>query len=66
MKTYLPKVNPDQRKWHVVDADGAVLGDDGVLGQSWHSRSEHRRHRGRIRNHDQYQLSVTHRARRIR
>lgn len=26
MKTYLPKVNPDQRKWHVVDADGAVLG----------------------------------------
>ena len=26
MKTYLPKNNPDQRKWHVVDADGAVLG----------------------------------------
>lgn len=26
MKTYLPKVNIDQRKWHVVDADGAVLG----------------------------------------
>jgi len=26
MKTYLPKVNPDQRKWHVVDANGAVLG----------------------------------------
>jgi len=26
MKTFLPKVNPDQRKWHVVDADGAVLG----------------------------------------
>ena len=26
MKTYLPKVNLDQRKWHVVDADGAVLG----------------------------------------
>jgi large subunit ribosomal protein L13 len=26
MKTYLPKVNVDQRKWHVVDADGAVLG----------------------------------------
>ena len=26
MKTYLPKVNLDQRPWHVVDADGAVLG----------------------------------------
>ena len=26
MKTYLPKVNLDQRKWHIVDADGAVLG----------------------------------------
>jgi large subunit ribosomal protein L13 len=26
MKTYLPKINPDQRKWHVVDAKGAVLG----------------------------------------
>jgi large subunit ribosomal protein L13 len=26
MKTYLPKVNVDQRKWHVIDADGAVLG----------------------------------------
>jgi len=26
MKTYLPKVNLDQRKWHVLDADGAVLG----------------------------------------
>ncbi len=26
MKTYLPKVDPGQRKWHVVDADGAVLG----------------------------------------
>src|SRR5262245_30981020 len=26
MRTYLPKVNLDQRKWHVVDADGAVLG----------------------------------------
>ena len=26
MKTYLPKVNLPQRKWHVVDADGAVLG----------------------------------------
>jgi large subunit ribosomal protein L13 len=26
MKTYLPKVDLDQRKWHVVDADGAVLG----------------------------------------
>lgn len=26
MKTYLPKVNADQRKWHVIDANGAVLG----------------------------------------
>jgi large subunit ribosomal protein L13 len=26
MKTHLPKVNPDERKWHVIDADGAVLG----------------------------------------
>jgi large subunit ribosomal protein L13 len=26
MKTHLPKVNPDQRKWHVIDADGVVLG----------------------------------------
>jgi large subunit ribosomal protein L13 len=26
MKTHLPKVNPNQAKWHVIDADGAVLG----------------------------------------
>ena len=26
MKTYLPKVNLDERKWHVVDANGAILG----------------------------------------
>jgi large subunit ribosomal protein L13 len=26
MKTHLPKVNVDARKWHVIDADGAVLG----------------------------------------
>jgi large subunit ribosomal protein L13 len=26
MKTHWPKVNLDQRKWHVIDADGAVLG----------------------------------------
>jgi large subunit ribosomal protein L13 len=26
MKTYLPKINVDQKKWHVVDANGAVLG----------------------------------------
>lgn len=26
MKTLVPKVNLDQRKWHVVDAEGAVLG----------------------------------------
>src|SRR5881275_1403050 len=26
MKTFLPKVNQDDRKWHVIDADGAVLG----------------------------------------
>ncbi len=26
MKTYLPKVEPEQRKWHVINADGVVLG----------------------------------------
>ena len=26
MKTYLPKVNLDERKWHLIDANGAVLG----------------------------------------
>ena len=26
MKTHLPKVDVDQRKWHVVDANGAILG----------------------------------------
>src|SRR5919201_3625753 len=26
MKTYLPRVNLEQRKWHIVDAEGAVLG----------------------------------------
>jgi large subunit ribosomal protein L13 len=26
MKTYLPKNNLEQRKWHVVNAEGAVLG----------------------------------------
>ena len=26
MKTLVPKVNLDQRKWHIVDANGAVLG----------------------------------------
>jgi large subunit ribosomal protein L13 len=26
MKTYLPKDYLSQRKWHVIDADGAVLG----------------------------------------
>jgi len=26
MKTHLPKVNVDQKKWHLIDADGAVLG----------------------------------------
>ncbi len=26
MKTYLPKVNLEQRRWHVINADGAVLG----------------------------------------
>jgi large subunit ribosomal protein L13 len=26
MKTYLPKVNLEERKWHVIDAEGAVLG----------------------------------------
>jgi large subunit ribosomal protein L13 len=26
MKTYLPKVNLNERPWHVIDANGAVLG----------------------------------------
>jgi len=26
MKTFLPKVNLDERKWHIVDANGVVLG----------------------------------------
>ena len=26
MKTYLPKVDVNERKWHVIDADGATLG----------------------------------------
>jgi large subunit ribosomal protein L13 len=26
MKTYLPKVDLEKRKWHVIDAEGAVLG----------------------------------------
>jgi large subunit ribosomal protein L13 len=26
MKTHLPKGNVDERKWHVINADGAVLG----------------------------------------
>jgi large subunit ribosomal protein L13 len=26
MKTFIPKVDVDERKWHVIDADGAVLG----------------------------------------
>jgi len=26
MKTYLPKVNLEQRKWHLIDANGAILG----------------------------------------
>ena len=26
MKTHLPKVNLDERKWHLIDAEGVVLG----------------------------------------
>lgn len=26
MKTFLPKVDLSQRKWHVIDANGAILG----------------------------------------
>ena len=26
MKTHLPKIDIQQRKWHVIDADGAILG----------------------------------------
>ena len=31
MKTHLPKIDVDKRKWHVIDADGAVLGRLAVL-----------------------------------
>ncbi len=26
MKTYIPKIDPKDRKWYVVDLDGAILG----------------------------------------
>src|ERR1700685_3676210 len=26
MKTYLPKIDMEKRKWHVIDANGAILG----------------------------------------
>jgi large subunit ribosomal protein L13 len=26
MKTHLPKIKVDERKWHVINADGAILG----------------------------------------
>jgi large subunit ribosomal protein L13 len=26
MKTHLPKIDMEKRKWHVIDADGAILG----------------------------------------
>ncbi len=26
MKTHLPKIDIDKRKWHVIDANGAILG----------------------------------------
>jgi large subunit ribosomal protein L13 len=26
MKTHLPKINLDERKWHLIDANGAILG----------------------------------------
>src|ERR1700756_4235165 len=26
MKTHLPKIDMQQRKWHVIDANGAILG----------------------------------------
>ena len=26
MKTHLPKIDLEKRKWHVIDADGAILG----------------------------------------
>ena len=31
MKTHLPKINLEQRKWHVIDANGTVLGRLAVL-----------------------------------
>ena len=30
MKTYLPKIDPSSRKWHLVDLNGAVLGRTAV------------------------------------
>src|ERR1700723_2596380 len=31
MKTHLPKIDMEKRKWHVIDANGAVLGRLAVL-----------------------------------
>ena len=30
MKTFIPKVDPSQRKWYVADVDGAILGRSAV------------------------------------
>ena len=44
MRTHLPKVNLDQRKWHVIDANGAVLGRlPGRVDHRAEARLQHRR-----------------------
>ncbi len=48
MKTHLPKVNLDQRKWHVIDADGAVLGPAGCASRGYFTRQEQARLTRRI------------------
>lgn len=30
MKTFIPKVDPSDRKWHVIDLDGSILGRSAV------------------------------------
>ena len=30
MKTFIPKIDPANRKWHVVDLDGQILGRTAV------------------------------------
>ncbi|MEI9862993.1 MAG: 50S ribosomal protein L13 [Limisphaerales bacterium] len=66
MKTHLPKVNLDQRKWHVIDADGAVLGrlavqvSDILRGKNKPVYTPHPR-RGRLRGRHQRREGQAHR-----